>query len=404
VADPKATRPALGKRTVRDLELATGESVIARVDFNVPLEEGRVVDDARIRAALPTIELLLEKGTRLVLCSHLGRPKGRDPETSMAPVSGRLDDLIDAPVHQAPEVVGPEVRRGVDRLDPGGVLVLENTRWERGETENDPGLARELASLGDAYVNDAFGAAHRAHASTAGVAQYLRPAVAGLLLEREVVTLRSIVEAPERPLTVVLGGAKVSDKIALIDRFLDTADVLLIGGAMCFSFFRAQGIATGDSLVEEEGVELARQALEKADSSNCRLRLPVDLVIGDRFDASAEHRELDGVEVPDGWMGLDIGPRSAAAYADEVAKAGTVFWNGPMGAFELKPFAAGTRAVAEAVANAPGTTVVGGGDSGAALAEFGLAERVDHLSTGGGAALELLEGKTLPGVEVLDDA
>jgi phosphoglycerate kinase len=394
----------LGKRTVRDLEVTAGESVLARVDFNVPLEEGVVVDDARIQAAVPTIELLLQKGTRLVLCSHLGRPKGRDPETSLTPVSARLGELIDAPVHQAPEVVGPEVRRGVDRLEPGAVLVLENTRWERGETENDPGLARELASLGDAYVNDAFGAAHRAHASTAGVAQYLRPAVAGLLLEREVVTLRSIVEAPERPLTVVLGGAKVSDKIALIDRFLDTADVLLIGGAMCFSFFRAQGIPTGDSLVEEEGVELARRALEKADSSNCRLRLPVDLVIGERFDESAEHRELDGVEVPDGWMGLDIGPRSSAAYADEVAKAGTVFWNGPMGAFELAPFAAGTRAVAEAVADAPGTTVVGGGDSGAALAEFGLADRVDHLSTGGGAALELLEGKLLPGVEVLDDA
>ncbi len=394
----------LGKRTVRDLEVTAGESVLARVDFNVPLEEGVVVDDARIQAAVPTIELLLQKGTRLVLCSHLGRPKGRDPETSLTPVSARLGELIDAPVHQAPEVVGPEVRRGVDRLEPGAVLVLENTRWERGETENDPGLARELASLGDAYVNDAFGAAHRAHASTAGVAQYLRPAVAGLLLEREVVTLRSIVEAPERPLTVVLGGAKVSDKIALIDRFLDTADVLLIGGAMCFSFFRAQGIPTGDSLVEEEGVELARRALEKADSSNCRLRLPVDLVIGERFDESAEHRELDGVEVPDGWMGLDIGPRSSAAYADEIAKAGTVFWNGPMGAFELAPFAAGTRAVAEAVADAPGTTVVGGGDSGAALAEFGLADRVDHLSTGGGAALELLEGKSLPGVEVLDDA
>jgi phosphoglycerate kinase len=404
VADPNATRPALGKRTVRDLELATGESVLARVDFNVPLENGRVVDDVRIRAALPTIELLLEKGTRLVLCSHLGRPKGRDPETSLAPVCDRLRQLIDAPVHQAPEVVGPEVRRGVDRLNPGGVLVLENTRWERGETENDSGLARELASLGDAYVNDAFGAAHRAHASTAGVAQYLRPAVAGLLLEREVVTLRSIVEAPERPLAVVLGGAKVTDKIALIERFLDTADTLLIGGAMCFSFFRAQGIPTGDSLVEEEGVELARRALDKADSSNCRLRLPVDLVIGDRFDASAEHRELEGVEVPDGWMGLDVGPRTATVYADEVANAGTVFWNGPMGAFELEPFAAGTRAVAEAVANAPGTTVVGGGDSGAALAEFGLADRVDHLSTGGGAALELLEGKPLPGVEVLDDA
>jgi phosphoglycerate kinase len=403
VADRGATRSTLGKRTVRDLDVTAGECVLARVDFNVPIEGGRVVDDARIRAALPTIELLLDRGVRLVLCSHLGRPKGRDPETSLAPVSDRLGDLIEAQVHQAPEVVGPEVRRGVDRLEPSSVLVLENTRWERGETENDPGLARELAALGDAYVNDAFGAAHRAHASTAGVADYLRPAVAGLLLEREVVTLRSIVEAPERPLVVVLGGAKVTDKVALIDRFLDTADVLLIGGAMCFAFFRAKGIATGDSLVEEEGVELARRALEKAESSKCRLELPVDLVAGDRFDAGAERRQVDGVEVPEGWMGLDVGPRTAEAYSEEVAKAGTVFWNGPMGAFELAPFAAGTRAVAEAVARARGTTVVGGGDSGAALAEFGLAGEVDHLSTGGGASLELLEGKPLPGVEALDD-
>jgi phosphoglycerate kinase len=403
LGDGVGTSASLGKRTVRELEVAAGESVLARVDFNVPLESGRVADDARIRAALPTIELLLEKGVRLVLCSHLGRPKGRDPETSLVPVSARLGELIDAGVHQAPEVVGPEVRRGVDRLEPGAVLVLENTRWERGETENDPALARELADLGDAYVNDAFGAAHRAHASTAGVAEYLRPAVAGLLLEREVTTLRSIVEAPERPLAVVLGGAKVTDKIALIDRFLDTADTLLIGGAMCFSFFRAQGIATGDSLVEEEGVELAGKALEKADSSDCRLRLPVDLVAGDSFSADAEHRELDGVEVPEGWMGLDIGPRTAAAYAEEVAAAGTVFWNGPMGAFELAPFAAGTRALAEAIAHASGTTIVGGGDSGAAMAEFGLADEVDHLSTGGGASLELLEGKALPGLEVLDD-
>ena len=394
----------LGKRTVRDLEVTAGECVLARVDFNVPLEGGRVTDDARIRAALPTIELLLDKKVRVVLCSHLGRPKGRDPETSLAPVSDRLSELIDAPVHQAPEVVGPEVRRGVDRLEPGSVLLLENTRWERGETENDPALSKGLAALGDAYVNDAFGAAHRAHASTAGVAEFLRPAVAGLLLEREVTTLRRVVESPERPLVVVLGGAKVTDKIALIDRFLDTADTLLIGGAMCFSFFRAQGIATGDSLVEEEGVELARKALEKADSSDCRLRLPVDLVAGDSFSAEAEHRELGGTEVPDGWMGLDIGPRTAAAYAEEVAKAGTVFWNGPMGAFELAPFAAGTRAVGEAVADAGGTTIVGGGDSGAAMAEFGLADEVDHLSTGGGASLELLEGKPLPGVEVLDDA
>ena len=401
---PEPATSNLGKRSVRDLEVATGEAVLVRVDFNVPLELGEVTDDARIRAALPTIELLLDQSARLVLCSHLGRPKGRDPETSLKPVSDRLGELIDARVHQAPDVVGPEVRRGVERLEPGDVLVLENTRWERGETENDPELSKQLAALADAYVNDAFGSAHRAHASTAGVAEFLRPAVAGLLLEREVTTLRAIIEAPERPLVVVLGGAKVTDKIALIERFLDTADVLLIGGAMCFSFFRAQGIGTGDSLVEEEGVELAREALEKAERSNCRLVLPVDLVLGQSFDAETEHREEDGIEVPDGGMGLDDGPRTAAAYADEVARAGTVFWNGPMGAFELEPFAGGTRAVAEAVAEAPGTTVVGGGDSAAALAEFGLADRVDHLSTGGGASLELLEGKELPGVEVLDDA
>jgi phosphoglycerate kinase len=395
---------ALGKRTVRDLEVAAGEAVLARVDFNVPLEGGEVADDSRIRAALPTIELLLDNNVRLVLCSHLGRPEGRDPETSLAPVSKRLGELIEAEVHQAPDVVGPEVRRGVDRLDPGTVLVLENTRWERGETQNDPELARELASLGDAYVNDAFGAAHRAHASTEGVTAFLRPAVAGLLLEREVITLRSIIEAPERPLVVILGGAKVTDKVALIDRFLDTADTLLIGGAMCFSFFRAQGIPTGDSLVEDEGVELAARALEKAESSDCRLMLPLDLVIGDRFDADAQHRVEDGVEVPDGWMGLDVGPRTAKVYAEAVSEAGTVFWNGPMGAFELAPFAEGTRVVAEAVAGAAGTTVVGGGDSGAALVEFGLADEVDHLSTGGGASLELLEGKELPGLEALDDA
>jgi phosphoglycerate kinase len=385
------------------LDLQEGTRVLARVDFNVPLEEGRVVDDSRIRAALPTIELLLERSARLILCSHLGRPKGRDPESSLKPVSERLRELIDASVHQAPEVIGPQVRRGADRLAPGSVLVLENTRWERGETRNDPELAKELAALADVYVNDAFGAAHRAHASTVGVAEHL-PSAAGLLLEREVVTLRRIVESPERPLVVALGGAKVSDKMALIDRFLDTADTLLIGGAMCFSFFRAQGKPTGDSLVEEEGIELARRALEKAKDARCRLLLPLDLVLGDSFDADADRRELDGTEVPEGWMGLDIGPRTSDAYAEEIAAAGTVFWNGPMGAFELEPFSSGTRALAEAVAAAPGTTVVGGGDSAAALAEFGLADRVDWLSTGGGAALELLEGKPLPGVEALDDA
>jgi phosphoglycerate kinase len=392
------------KRTVRDLKIDDGERVLARVDFNVPLEGGAVADDARILAALPTIELLLEKKARLVLCSHLGRPDGRDPETSLEPVSERLGELIDASVTQAPDVVGPDVKRAVDELEPGAVLVLENTRWEAGETENDPELARDLAALADAYVNDAFGSAHRAHASTAGVAEHLRPAVAGLLLEREVTTLRSIIEAPERPLVVVLGGAKVTDKIALIDRFLDEADTLLVGGAMCFSFFRAQDKPTGDSLVEDEGIDLARKALAKAESSRCRLLLPLDLVLADRFDAEAERRVEDGTDVPDGWMGLDIGPRTAEAYSEEIAKAGTVFWNGPMGAFEMAPFADGTRAVAEAVARTEGTTVVGGGDSGAALAEFGLDDDVDHLSTGGGASLELLEGKELPGVEVLDDA
>jgi phosphoglycerate kinase len=392
------------KRSVRDLPLDDGARVLVRVDFNVPLKGGEVADDARIRAALPTIELLRERGARLVLCSHLGRPKGRDPETSLAPVSAHLGELLGTHVHQAPEVVGPQVRSGVDRLEQGEVLVLENTRWESGETKNDPGLARELASLADAYVNDAFGAAHRAHATTAGVADHL-PSAAGLLLEREVSTLAGLVEDPGRPLVVVLGGAKVSDKVGLIDRFMDTADAILIGGAMCFSFFRAQGRPTGDSLVEEEGVELARKALDRAQAgSGCRILLPLDLVLGDRFDAAADRRELEGVDVPDGWMGLDVGPATTDAYAREIEAAGTVFWNGPMGAFEMEPFAGGTRAVAEAVARSEGTTVVGGGDSAAALAQFGLADQVTHLSTGGGASLELLEGKPLPGLEALDDA
>ncbi|MBA2257160.1 MAG: phosphoglycerate kinase [Thermoleophilaceae bacterium] len=395
---------ALGKKTLRDLDLEAGERVLVRCDLNVPLDGGRVSDDARIRAAVPALEELRARSARTVVCSHLGRPKGRDPATSMAPVAARLSELLDARVHSAPDVIGPEVRRGVDRLDPGELLLLENTRWEAGETRNDPKLARSLADLAEAFVNDAFGAAHRAHASTAGVARHL-PAVAGPLLEREVTVLRGVAEAPEHPLVVVLGGAKVTDKIGVIERFAQHAEAILIGGAMCFSFFRAQGRPTGDSLVEDEDVELARGVLEGvADGSQCRLLLPTDLVIGDRFAADAERRPLEGVDVPEGWMGLDIGPRTADSYAREIGFAATVLWNGPMGAFELEPFATGTRALAEAVARAPGTTVVGGGDSAAALAEFGLAERVDHLSTGGGAALELLEGRELPGVEALDDA
>ncbi len=389
--------------SVRDADVA-GKRVLVRVDFNVPLDGGRVADDTRIRAALPTIELLRERGAMTILVSHLGRPKGEPvPELSMKPVGERLVELLGAPVEQAPAVVGEDVETLAAGLSPGRVLLLENVRFEPGETENDPELADALARLADLYVDDAFGAAHRAHASTEGVAHRL-PSCAGLLLERELSELRQVVESPRRPLVVVLGGAKVSDKVGVIDRFLDLADRILIGGAMCFSFFRARGIATGDSLVEEEGVKLAEGALRKAEGSACELALPVDLVLGEEFDAGTERRESDGVEVPDGWMGLDIGPRTAVIYAEAVGAAGTVLWNGPMGAFELAPFAAGTRAVAEAVAAAPGTTVVGGGDSVAALHEFGLADRVDWVSTGGGASLELLEGKKLPGVEALVNA
>jgi phosphoglycerate kinase len=394
---------AFSKVSVRDADVAD-RRVLVRVDFNVPLEDGKVTDDTRIRAALPTIELLRERGAAVILVSHLGRPKGKvDPALSMRPVGIRLGEQLGVEVQQAPAVVGAEVEEMARGLAPGEVMLLENVRYEPGETENDGELARKLASLADLYVNDAFGAAHRAHASTEGVAHHL-PAYAGLLLEREVTELTRVRDEPQHPLVVVLGGAKVSDKIGVIERFLDTAERILIGGAMCFSFFRAQGVATGDSLVEEEGVEHAEQALRRAEDADCRLVLPTDLVLGRSFDADTERREQDGVEVPDGWMGLDIGARTAASYAEAISTAGTVLWNGPMGAFELPPFAAGTRTVAEAVAAAPGMTVVGGGDSVAALREFGLADQVDWLSTGGGASLELLEGKALPGVEALGDA
>jgi phosphoglycerate kinase len=393
---------AFSKASVRDAEVA-GRRVLVRVDFNVPLKDGEVADDTRIRAALPTLELLRERGAALVLAAHLGRPGGKvDPAFSLAPVARRLGELLGTEVQLASGVIEGDVDLRCGGLGPGDVLLLENVRFEPGETENDPKLAESLAQLADLYVNDAFGAAHRAHASTEGVARHL-PGYAGLLLQREVEELSAVADSPRKPLVVVLGGAKVSDKIGVIDRFLEIADQILIGGAMCFSFFRAQGVATGNSLVEEKGVALAAEALERAKDSECELMLPVDLVLGQSFDAATERREQDCVEVPDGWMGLDVGPRTSARYAEAIAAAGTVLWNGPMGAFEMEPFAAGTRAVAEAVAAAPGTTVIGGGDSVAALVQFGLDDRVDWLSTGGGASLELLEGKELPGVEALLD-
>jgi phosphoglycerate kinase len=306
-------------------------------------------------------------------------------------------------VQLAPGVVGDAVQAEAAELKPGDVLMLENVRYEPGETKDDPALARGLAALADVYVNDAFGTAHRAHASTEGVAHLVAQHAAGRLLEREVDTLEGLFRSPRRPLVAVLGGAKVTDKIGVIDRFLEVADALLVGGAMAFPFLSVLGHAIGDSKCSEDDLEPARHALAAAERSRCRFELPVDLVLGDRMDAGAEVRPLDGVDVPDGWMGLDIGPRTAERYAQDVAGAGTVFWNGPMGAFELEPFAAGTRAVAEAVASTGATTIVGGGDSGAALAQFGLADEVDWLSTGGGASLDLIEGKELPGVEALRD-
>jgi len=401
-------------RSMDDLDVR-GKRVLVRVDFNVPLATGAdgkpvVADDTRIVAALGTIEELRRRGARLVLVSHLGRPHGRrDQSLSLAPVADRLRELTDANVTLAPDVVGEQTRALTEALGDGDVLLLENVRFEQGETKNDPELARALADLADVYVNDAFGTAHRAHASTEGVA-HLLPSAAGRLLESEVRTLTGILDDPARPLVAVIGGAKVTDKIAVIDRFLVIADTVIIGGAMCFPFLRAQGHAVGESLCSEDDCEHARRVLADAAAPGAaaggrvHLELPSDLVIGDRLQEDAQHRVLHGVEVPKGWMGLDIGPATAERYAREIEAAGTVFWNGPMGAFELEPFAAGTRTVAQAVARAKGLTVVGGGDSAAALAHFGLEDAVDHLSTGGGATLELVEGHLLPGVQALDGA
>lgn len=376
-------------RTLDDLGDVRGQRVLVRVDFNVPLSGGQIQDDTRIRAALPTLERLREGGARLVLASHLGRPRDREPELSLRPAAERLGELLGTDVALADDL---------DAVPDRDVVMLENVRYEPGETKDDSELARRYAALADAYVNDAFGTAHRAHASTHAVAELVERRAAGLLLQREVEVLTGLLTQPARPLVAVLGGAKVTDKIGVIDRFLELADHVLIGGAMAFPFLRAQGHATGGSRLDEEDVGPARHALDQAPD---KLVLPTDLVLGDRFAADAQRRELDGVDVPEGWMGLDVGPRTVERFAAAIAGAQTVFWNGPMGAFELEPFATGTHAVARAVADCPGTTVVGGGDSVAAIVEFGLADRVTHVSTGGGASLELVEGRALPGVEVL---
>lgn len=393
------------KRSVADAQVG-GKLVLVRVDFNVPVADGAVADDTRIRAALPTIELLTGRGARVVLMSHLGRPAGTGFEEaySMRPVADRLGELLGSPVSYVDDVCGERALAASQALADGEVLLVENLRFDKREKKNDPAFAAELARLGEVYVNDAFGAAHRAHASVVGVPQIL-PAFAGLLLAKEVQTITGMIERPERPFVAVLGGSKVSDKIGVIDRLSELVDVLLIGGGMCFTFMRAQGKAIGASLVEDEWVGRAAEMLEKAEARGCRIVLPCDYVVADRFAADAQSRVVEADAIPEGWMGLDIGPATVAAYAGELARAKTVFWNGPMGVFEMDAFAAGTRGVGEAIAaNGGCTSIVGGGDSAAAVKKFGLEDGVTFISTGGGASMELVEGVALPGVEAIPDA
>jgi phosphoglycerate kinase len=391
----------MNKQTIRDIDVK-GKRALVRVDFNVPLKDGVVTDDRRIRAALPTIQYLLDHGAAVVLMSHLGRPKGEPmAEFRMDPVAGRLSDLLGRPVKKLDDCVGVEVENTVRAMQPGDVILLENTRFKAGETKNDPLLAEGLARLGDVFVNDAFGAAHRAHSSTEGVAHHL-PAVAGFLMEKELNYLGRALADPERPFLAILGGAKISDKIGVIRNLLLKVDSLLIGGGMANTFLKAQGLNVGDSLVEDEVLDTARELLDMAGD---KLILPVDAVIADRFDADAQSRVVPVDQVPEGWRILDIGPASVAHFSNRLAAAKTVVWNGPMGVFEFPRFAQGTFAIARALAGLKGkaTTIIGGGDSAAAVEQSGLADQMSHISTGGGASLEFLEGKELPGVTALMD-
>ena len=387
------------KKSVKDIDVK-GKKVLVRVDFNVPIKDGKIGDDTRIRAALPTINYLIDQGAALILCSHLGRPKDApDPEFSLKPVAEYLGGLLNKKVAFAEDCIGPKAEAAAAELKPGDVLVLENTRFHKEEKKNDPEMARQLASLADVFVNDAFGSAHRAHASTEGVTKFL-PSVAGFLLEKEIKYLDQAIEDPKRPFVAILGGAKVSDKIGVIKNLLTKADTVLIGGGMANTFFKAQGYPIGDSLVEDDALDTARELVKEGGS---KLRLPVDMVIADKFANDAQTKIVDVGPVPDGWRILDVGPETVKNFSKVISEAGTVVWNGPMGVFEMSNFAKATFAVAKAVADSNAISIIGGGDSAAAIAQSGLADKISHISTGGGASLEMLEGIQLPGLAALMD-
>ena len=392
------------KKTVRDIDVA-GKKVLLRCDFNVPQDKatGAITDDKRIRAALPTIQYLLEQNAAVIACSHLGKPKGEvKPELSLKPVAKRLSELLGKEVIMAEDVVGPDAQAKAAALQPGQIMLLENTRFEKGETKNDPELAKAMASMAQVYVSDAFGAVHRAHASTAGVADYL-PAVSGFLIQKELEVIGGALANPKRPLVAILGGSKVSSKIGVINNLLEIADTIIIGGGMAYTFSAAQGGKVGDSLLEADWESYANDMVKKAQEKGVKLLLPVDTVIANAFAADAEHKVVKNGEIPDGWQGLDIGPETVKLYCDAVKDAGTVIWNGPMGVFEFPAFAKGTEAVAEALSKTSAITIIGGGDSAAAVEQLGYADKMTHISTGGGASLEFLEGKELPGVACLLD-
>ena len=392
----------MNKLGISDLDLS-GKRVFMRVDFNVPLSDGRITDDTRIQAALPSIRFVIEKGGKLILASHLGRPKGKpEPKYSLKPVASQLEKLLNKPVQFAPDCVGAEVERMVSNLKPGDVLLLENLRFHAEEEKNDPQFAKQLASLCDVYVNDAFGAAHRAHASTAGITTYVKQAAAGFLMQKEIESLTHVLTKPEKPYVAIVGGAKISDKIDLIRNFISIANTILIGGAMAYTFFRAKGISTGKSLVENDKIDLAKDLLAQAEGKGVSIELPVDHVVAPGLESTTSQVTSIATTPPD-QMGLDIGPETIRRYSDIISRAKTIVWNGPMGVFENPRFAQGTFAIAKAVANSQAFSIVGGGDSAAAVAQSGVESKITHISTGGGASLEFLSGEKLPGVEVLTD-